>query len=175
MGGRIHILVNCAGIQRRSPCVDFSEKDWDDVRLPRLPPGLVMSGSINPCSPLRSAFSPGHRRQSQVRLAAVSSCWQAYDSPPRREDRQFLFPDVISGRAYHPGLYCRQGCPGPANEISQQRMEPTQCPGQRYRSWVYCHQHVSVISSTARCTDHLENIQILVPEAMLKHCTFSAH
>lgn len=31
MGGRIHILVNCAGIQRRSPCVDFSEKDWDDV------------------------------------------------------------------------------------------------------------------------------------------------
>lgn len=33
MGGRIHILVNCAGIQRRSPCVDFSEKDWDDVRL----------------------------------------------------------------------------------------------------------------------------------------------
>jgi len=34
MGGRIHILVNCAGIQRRSPCVDFSEKDWDDVRLP---------------------------------------------------------------------------------------------------------------------------------------------
>ena len=36
MGGRIHILVNCAGIQRRSPCVEFSEKDWDDVRLPCL-------------------------------------------------------------------------------------------------------------------------------------------
>lgn len=35
MGGRIHILVNCAGIQRRSPCVDFLEKDWDDVRLLR--------------------------------------------------------------------------------------------------------------------------------------------
>lgn len=31
MGGRIHILVNCAGIQRRSPSVDFSEQDWDDV------------------------------------------------------------------------------------------------------------------------------------------------
>jgi len=31
MGGRIHVLVNCAGIQRRSPCVDFPEKDWDDV------------------------------------------------------------------------------------------------------------------------------------------------
>ena len=33
MGGEIHVLVNCAGIQRRSPAVSFSEKDWDDVRL----------------------------------------------------------------------------------------------------------------------------------------------
>lgn len=31
MGGEIHILVNCAGIQRRSPAVQFPEKDWDDV------------------------------------------------------------------------------------------------------------------------------------------------
>ncbi|KZT25628.1 NAD(P)-binding protein [Neolentinus lepideus HHB14362 ss-1] len=31
MGGEIHILVNSAGIQRRSPSVDFPEKDWDDV------------------------------------------------------------------------------------------------------------------------------------------------
>ncbi|EGO03884.1 hypothetical protein SERLA73DRAFT_119509 [Serpula lacrymans var. lacrymans S7.3] len=31
MGGNIHVLVNCAGIQRRSPSVDFREKDWDDV------------------------------------------------------------------------------------------------------------------------------------------------
>ncbi|WP_102346410.1 SDR family oxidoreductase [Bacillus sp. Marseille-P3661] len=29
--GKIDILVNCAGIQRRSPAVDFSEQDWDDV------------------------------------------------------------------------------------------------------------------------------------------------
>ncbi|TEB34117.1 NAD(P)-binding protein [Coprinellus micaceus] len=27
----IHILVNCAGIQRRSPAVDFPEKEWDEV------------------------------------------------------------------------------------------------------------------------------------------------
>ncbi len=32
MGDSIHILVNCAGIQRRNPALDFSEKDWDDVR-----------------------------------------------------------------------------------------------------------------------------------------------
>ncbi|KAI0701064.1 NAD(P)-binding protein [Cytidiella melzeri] len=31
MDGQIHVLVNCAGIQRRSPAVSFSEKDWDDV------------------------------------------------------------------------------------------------------------------------------------------------
>jgi len=31
MGGEIHILVNCAGIQRRAPAVQFSEQDWDDV------------------------------------------------------------------------------------------------------------------------------------------------
>ncbi|KAG8847590.1 hypothetical protein FRB96_001446 [Tulasnella sp. 330] len=31
MGGRIDILVNCAGIQRRAPAVDFSDDDWNDV------------------------------------------------------------------------------------------------------------------------------------------------
>ncbi|KAG7095402.1 hypothetical protein E1B28_006154 [Marasmius oreades] len=31
MDGNIHVLVNCAGIQRRSPAIEFSEKDWDDV------------------------------------------------------------------------------------------------------------------------------------------------
>jgi 2-deoxy-D-gluconate 3-dehydrogenase len=29
--GRIDILVNCAGTIRRSPSVDFTEKDWDEV------------------------------------------------------------------------------------------------------------------------------------------------
>lgn len=29
--GTVDILVNCAGIQRRSPVVDFNEDDWDDV------------------------------------------------------------------------------------------------------------------------------------------------
>ena len=31
MGGDISVLVNCAGIQRRSPSLDFPENDWDDV------------------------------------------------------------------------------------------------------------------------------------------------
>jgi 2-dehydro-3-deoxy-D-gluconate 5-dehydrogenase len=36
MGGSIHVLVNCAGIQRRSPSIDFTENDWDDVSSVRL-------------------------------------------------------------------------------------------------------------------------------------------
>ena len=31
MGGRIDILVNCAGIQRRHECEDFPIEDWDEV------------------------------------------------------------------------------------------------------------------------------------------------
>lgn len=31
LDGRIDILVNCAGIQRRSKCEDFSLQDWNDV------------------------------------------------------------------------------------------------------------------------------------------------
>ena len=27
----LDILVNCAGIQRRNPCLDFTANDWDDV------------------------------------------------------------------------------------------------------------------------------------------------
>ncbi len=51
MGGEIHVLVNCAGIQRRSPAVQFAESDWDDVRvLLRLPvfPARAFSG-LFPC------------------------------------------------------------------------------------------------------------------------------
>lgn len=29
--GKLDILINCAGIIRRSPAADFTEKDWDDV------------------------------------------------------------------------------------------------------------------------------------------------
>ena len=33
MGGQIHVLVNCAGIQRRAKCVEFAEDMWDEVIL----------------------------------------------------------------------------------------------------------------------------------------------
>jgi 2-dehydro-3-deoxy-D-gluconate 5-dehydrogenase len=31
LGDTVDILVNCAGIQRRNPCLEFTAKDWDDV------------------------------------------------------------------------------------------------------------------------------------------------
>ena len=31
LGGTLDILLNCAGIQRRKPCLDFTIEDWDDV------------------------------------------------------------------------------------------------------------------------------------------------
>ena len=48
MGGHIHILVNCAGIQRRSPSISFSESDWDDVgATPFYFPFLFFSPLLN--------------------------------------------------------------------------------------------------------------------------------
>lgn len=32
-GHSIHILVNCAGIQRRHPSHEFPDKDWNEVRI----------------------------------------------------------------------------------------------------------------------------------------------
>lgn len=41
-GHKIQILVNCAGIQRRHPCAQFPDNDWNEVRCSaifRLPEG----------------------------------------------------------------------------------------------------------------------------------------
>lgn len=32
LGGEVDILVNCAGLQRRAPSIDFTPEDWDAVR-----------------------------------------------------------------------------------------------------------------------------------------------
>jgi 2-deoxy-D-gluconate 3-dehydrogenase len=31
MGGQIHVLINCAGIQKRAKCLEFAEDMWDEV------------------------------------------------------------------------------------------------------------------------------------------------
>lgn len=37
VGGQIHVLINCAGIQRRAKSVEFAEHMWDEVSLDALP------------------------------------------------------------------------------------------------------------------------------------------
>lgn len=71
MGGRIDVLVNCAGIQRRSPSLDFLETDWDDVRTryaPHLSFTLLIIITRSCISPLDPSFVyryfPGLGRQS---------------------------------------------------------------------------------------------------------------
>ncbi len=44
--GRIDILVNNAGIIRRSPCLDFTEKDWDDVMQINLKTVFFLSQAV---------------------------------------------------------------------------------------------------------------------------------
>lgn len=67
MGGNIHILVNCAGIQRRAPSVEFSEEDWDDVRS-AIPISFVFYPSIYLIHRFFFffffSFSIGHKHQS---------------------------------------------------------------------------------------------------------------
>ena len=43
LGGTLDILVNCAGIQRRNLCEDFTVKDWDDVIEINLTATFLMS------------------------------------------------------------------------------------------------------------------------------------
>ena len=31
MGGDIHILINCGGIQKRESALEFKEESWDEV------------------------------------------------------------------------------------------------------------------------------------------------
>ena len=85
MGGRIDVLVNCAGIQRRSPSVDFLETDWDDVRT-RYAPHLSFyftyynhALTLDPFI-LSTIYFPGLGRQSKVSLAPFPSRWPSYGS-----------------------------------------------------------------------------------------------
>jgi 2-dehydro-3-deoxy-D-gluconate 5-dehydrogenase len=44
--GGINILVNNAGIIRRRPCLEFSEKDWDDVMNVNLKAAFFLSQAV---------------------------------------------------------------------------------------------------------------------------------
>ena len=46
--GRIEILVNNAGIQRRAPMTEFTQKDWDDVIATNLTAPFAVSQAVLP-------------------------------------------------------------------------------------------------------------------------------
>lgn len=58
-GEQIDILVNCAGIQRRAPSVEFPESFWDDVRFFRSTLMRGLGFSIN-------CYMSGIEYESQV-------------------------------------------------------------------------------------------------------------
>ena len=45
-GRNVDILVNCGGLQHRSPAVDFAEDKWDEVGLLYRDPVLILKGSL---------------------------------------------------------------------------------------------------------------------------------
>jgi len=79
MGGNIHILVNCAGIQRRSPSLDFPERDWDDVSSSRV------KFSIYTVSHVPLLFL-GSRCKPQICVAAIASGGPAYGATEEGKD-----------------------------------------------------------------------------------------
>jgi hypothetical protein len=131
MGGRIDVLVNCAGIQRRSPSLDFLETDWDDVRAryaPHLSTIFLITITRSRISPLDPSFVypdtflyfPGLGRQSQVRLAPFSSRRPSHGPQAARKNHKLLFPPDLP-RRNHSSCLCRgQRCTGPAYESPEQ-------------------------------------------------------
>lgn len=86
MGGDIHVLVNCAGIQRRSPAVQFSERDWDDVRvLPLVYPHSVSAFLLSSLSFAPSFLSCriGNLLYGTLPRIAFNSVCSPGDAPPR--------------------------------------------------------------------------------------------
>lgn len=136
MGGQIHILVNCAGIQRRSPSVDFPESDWDDVRialfsllqesiLTQYPRTIPLKPRLENMTSFRLPFFAGPWREPQGSLASCASRRSTHGPLASRKDYQLLFSPYVSRRGHRSGICGSKGCTGSTNKSSQQRMEST--------------------------------------------------
>jgi 2-dehydro-3-deoxy-D-gluconate 5-dehydrogenase len=150
MGGRIDVLVNCAGIQRRSPSLDFLETDWDDVRPPYAP-RLVLyfsnSGKItlsfNLRTPAPTSFVyPDTHFDLQVLDVNLKSVWLLSQAAgrhmvPRRQGKIINFCSLLTfqGGFTVPAYAAAKGALGQltkalSNEWSQHNVQVNGiCPG----------------------------------------------
>ena len=143
MGGRIDILVNCAGIQRRSPSLDFLETDWDDVRT-RYSPHLsftlliiITRSTIHPSTP--SFCLPFTFQVLDVNLKSVWLLSQAAGRHmvPRRQGKIINFCSLLTfqGGFTVPAYAASKGALGQltkalSNEWSQYNIQVNGiCPG----------------------------------------------
>lgn len=119
MGGNIHVLVNCAGIQRRAPSVEFSEGDWDDVShfLPSL---ICLISCVSSPPPF---LFVGHKHQSQVSLDTFPSCRSSHGSSSSWSHYKLCLSTYFPRWSHRTRVCCCQGCRRSAHQGSQQRME----------------------------------------------------
>jgi 2-deoxy-D-gluconate 3-dehydrogenase len=86
--GKIDVLVNNAGIIRRAPAVDFTEKDWDDVLRVNLTSPFFLTQAV-----ARWWLKEGGREKGR---------WLT------PEDRQHRVDALVPGRHHDPGVHGQQ-------------------------------------------------------------------
>ncbi|CAE7070796.1 unnamed protein product [Rhizoctonia solani] len=118
MGGQVHIMVNCGGIQRRAPAVEFPESYWDEVSTSKFRASWagwagyeekVRMGDKHPRSlhfelrarfptashPGNSTTYTGDQREPQSSLALISGSRATHGVKWTREDNQLWIADVL--------------------------------------------------------------------------------
>ncbi|PKN67800.1 MAG: 2-deoxy-D-gluconate 3-dehydrogenase [Chloroflexi bacterium HGW-Chloroflexi-5] len=74
LGDTVDILVNCAGIQRRNPCLDFTAQDWDDVIEVNLTATFLLSQ-------LAGKIMAKKNKGKIINIASVLSTFGGYTVP----------------------------------------------------------------------------------------------
>lgn len=80
LGDTLDIIVNCAGIQRRNPCEDFTSKDWDDVLSINLTATFLL-GQMAARIMLAKNTADDKNKGKIINIASVLSFFGGYTVP----------------------------------------------------------------------------------------------